>query len=207
MRIHRVILAQVRRWHIPSKNITIVSWLAEAAALSIALVTLAAACAREEEVPLLERRAQAVNQGIMCPVCPGESIDQSQHPLAVQMRAIVAEKIQQGWTEQQIRSSFVESYGPMVLLEPPRSGANLAVWLVPPIALALAGALLYWVLRTMRRSQLRDGEGVLANVQLSEQERASYFRRVEASLLASEGGDGGVDAAGQPSDSELEGAT
>ena len=190
-----------------TKNITSIRWLAGTAALAIVLATLSVACARSEEVPPLERRAQGINKGIMCPVCPGESIDQSQHPLAVQMRAIVAEKIQQGWTEEQIDSFFVERYGPSVLLEPPRAGANLLVWLVPPLGLALAGGLLYCVLRTMRRSQVREGEGALADVQLSEQERASYFPRVEASLLASEGGDRAVDAAGQPSDSELEGAT
>ena len=190
-----------------TKNITFIRWMAGTAALAIALATLATACARSEEVPPLERRAQGINKGIMCPVCPGESIDQSQHPLSVQMRAIVAEKIQLGWTEEQIDSFFVERYGPSVLLEPPRTGANILVWLVPPMGLALAGGLLYWVLRTMRRSQLREGEGVLANVRLSEEERASYFRRVEASLLASEGGDGAVNTAEQPPDSELEGAT
>ena len=190
-----------------TKNITFMRWLAGTAALAIALATLSVACARSEEVPPLERRAQGINKGIMCPVCPGESIDQSQHPLAVQMRAIVAEKIQQGWTEEQIDSFFVKRYGPSVLLEPPRTGANILVWLVPPIGLALAGGLLYWVLRTMRRSQLRQGEGVMANVRLSEEERASYFRLVEASLIASEGGDGAVNTAEQPPDSELEGAT
>ena len=122
------------------------------AALTIAIAVLAAACSTGDDVPLTEQRAQDLNRGIMCPVCPGESIDQSQHPLAVQMRGIVFERLQQGWTEEQIRSSFVESYGPMVLLEPPRSGFNFLVWVVPPVGLILAGVALYWVLRrTLRR--------------------------------------------------------
>ena len=187
--------------------IAIMRWLAWTAALSIALAMLTSACARDEDVPTLERRAQGINKGIMCPVCPGESIDQSQHPLAVQMRAIVMERLQEGQTEEQIDRYFVASYGPMVLLEPPRSGFNLLVWLVPPLGLALAGVLLYWVLRTMRRSRTLDREGALAAVQLSEEERAGYVRRIEESLLASDEIDGVAEAAGRSSNSDAEGVT
>ena len=178
------------------------------AALTIAIAVLAAACSTGDDVPLTEQRAQDLNRGIMCPVCPGESIDQSQHPLAVQMRGIVFERLQQGWTEEQIRSSFVESYGPMVLLEPPRSGFNFLVWVVPPVGLILAGVALYWVLRrTLRRPRAEAREGVLAGVQLSDEERAGYVRRIEASLLASEEGSGAAESARQLSDSEAEGVT
>ena len=66
----------------------------------------------------MEQRSQALNKTIMCPVCPGESIDQSQVVLAVQMRGIVAEKLAAGWSDEQVREFFVERYGPSVLLEP-----------------------------------------------------------------------------------------
>ena len=79
---------------------------------AILLVGIALGCAVGEGVPVLERRAQDIEKGIMCPVCPGESIDQSQHPLAVQMRGIVSEKVEEGWTGKQIEAFFVERYGP-----------------------------------------------------------------------------------------------
>ena len=66
------------------------------------------------DIPEAERRASALNKAIMCPVCPGESIDQSQNPLAVQMRAIVDEKLEEGWDEGRIKDFFVERYGPSV---------------------------------------------------------------------------------------------
>ena len=113
----------------------------------------------------------------MCPVCPGESIDQSQHPLSVQMRAIVADKLDQGWTEDMIKSLFVESYGPRVLLEPPRQGFDVIVWLVPPAALALAALVLYAALRFMRDGRGLGKDSVAAR--LSEEDRERYLSRVE----------------------------
>ena len=92
----------------------------------------------ESDVPDMERRAQDLNETIMCPVCPGESIDQSANPLAGQMRAIVYEKLNEGWTDRQIEDFFVERYGASVLLQPPAQGFSLAAWLVPPVAFVLA---------------------------------------------------------------------
>ena len=65
----------------------------------------------KSDVPDMERRAQDLNETIMCPVCPGESIDQSANPLAGQMRDIVYEKLNEGWTDRQIEDFFVERYG------------------------------------------------------------------------------------------------
>ena len=93
----------------------------------------------------------------MCPLCPGESIDQSQNPLSAQMRAIVAEKLAEGWSDDQIREFFVERYGQSVLLEPPREGFGLTAWIVPPAAFALALAALLMALRRMSSSRAADG--------------------------------------------------
>ena len=106
----------------------------------------------KSDVPDMERRAQDLNETIMCPVCPGESIDQSANPLAGQMRAIVYEKLNEGWTDRQIEDFFVERYGPSVLLQPPAQGFSLAAWLVPPVAFVLAIVSLLLTLRWMRTS-------------------------------------------------------
>ena len=145
--------------------------------LASALVLVALACSANGEAPEVERRAQDLNKSIMCPVCPGESIDQSQHPLAAQMRGIVERRLQEGWTEEQITDSFVESYGPRVLLEPPASGVNLMAWVVPPAAVVLAGGLLFLALRAMSR---RGERGRREDIDLTDAERERYARRVEA---------------------------
>ncbi len=149
--------------------------------LTWALV-LAAACTTQYDVPPLERRAYKLNEVIMCPVCPGESIDQSQNPLAVQMRAIVLGQLQEGRTEGEIKAFFVERYGKSVLLEPPASGFNLAVWVLPPLAVGIAAAALFGALRLMRRPRAPETDLALESVRLSAEEQDDYFRRIEAAL-------------------------
>ena len=127
-----------------------------------ARVCLLSACTvlGESDVPDIERRAQRLNETIMCPVCPGESIDQSANPLAGQMRAIVDEKLNEGWTDRQIEDFFVERYGASVLLQPPAQGFSLAAWVVPPVAFVLAIASLLLTLRWMRISAAAErGDG------------------------------------------------
>ncbi len=161
--------------------------------IAVAVVTsmLLAACSLGDEIPTVERRAQEINRVVMCPVCPGESIDQSQHPLAKQMRAIVTEKFAEGWTDDQVKGYLVEGYGPMVLLEPPREGGSLIVWLVPPVALGLGAVLLFAIFQLMLRPQLaREENGDAAG--LSEDERAEYVRRIEATIASDTGGEAAV---------------
>ena len=143
------------------------------------LVTLAPACATANDIPVQEQRAQSLNREIMCPVCPGESIDQSQHVLAGQMRAIVDEKLAEGWSEEEIRGFFVERYGQSVLLEPSRQGFTILVWIIPPLGGVAALAGLFLVLRSMRRPR---GPGPSRQDGLSDDERSRYFERVEAAL-------------------------
>ena len=125
-------------------------------------------------VPEAERRASELNKSIMCPVCPGESIDQSQNALAAQMRAIVDEKLEEGWSEEQIKDFFVERYGPSVLLEPPPEGFGITAWIVPPLAFGLALASLYFTLRWMRRISDQGDEN-----ESEDEERMKYIRRLE----------------------------
>ena len=146
------------------------------------------ACSAGDDLTRDERRAQELNRAIMCPVCPGESIDQSQNQLAAQMRAIVAEKLAAGESEAEIKSFFVERYGDSVLLSPPERGFNLLVWVVPVVGLAAAGFAAALALRRMRQSPHDDDEEVPVP-ELSRDEREDYVRRIE-SALDIEGGRG-----------------
>ena len=101
----------------PSKLILLLS-----CTLVIACIALLGCSGAQSDVSQSEQRAQALNKSIMCPVCPGESIDQSQVARAVQMRGIVNEKLAAGWSDEQVQQFFVERYGPSVLLEPPAEG-------------------------------------------------------------------------------------
>ena len=131
----------------------------------------------------MESRAQQLNETIMCPVCPGESIDQSQNMLAAQMRGVVDEKLSEGWTDEQIRDFFVERYGPSVLMEPPREGLSLAAWALPALVLVLASAALFFTARAMTRGRRGDAERNADPAEaLSDDELAHYSALVRAAV-------------------------
>ncbi len=147
-----------------------------------AVIALAAAasCVRDDGAGDLERRAQEINSTVMCPVCPGESIDQSQNPLAERMRGIVMDRLRAGWTERQIKDHFVESYGDSVLLSPPARGISLLAWILPPVAAAAAVVGVVLAMRAMRRG--REPAEVLEGAELTGDEYAEYAERVERAL-------------------------
>ena len=101
----------------------------------------------------LEAEAQAIDRMLMCPVCPAQTIDQTEVPLAKQMRAQVRELLASGATREEVLDWFAapERYGPSVRAEPPRSGINLIAWIVPGVAViaGMSGGVL--TLRAMRR--------------------------------------------------------
>ena len=118
------------------------------------LVAIGMACSSLIEVTDEENRIKKLNKSIMCPVCPGESIDQSQNELAGYMRSIVREKIDQGNSDEEIRGYFVDRYGSVVLMEPPSSGLGMLAWAVPPVGLVVAVISVWLTLYLMRRRNL-----------------------------------------------------
>jgi cytochrome c-type biogenesis protein CcmH len=93
----------------------------------------------------LEAKSREVASQLRCPVCQGLSIQDSPSQLAQSMRDVIREKLAAGDTPEEVKAYFVASYGEWVLLEPPASGFNLAVYILPVLAL-VAGAVLVVVL-------------------------------------------------------------
>jgi cytochrome c-type biogenesis protein CcmH len=85
---------------------------------------------------------------LVCPVCH-ETLDESDSPVANQMKQEILRRIAQGWTKQQILDEMVANYGPGVLSTPAKHGFDLLAWVLPiggalvGVA-ALAGAARYW---------------------------------------------------------------
>ncbi len=109
-------------------------------ALVLALVSLQVAA---QESPL-ERRTRDVASQLRCPVCQGVSIQDSPSELAVEMKNVVREQLAAGRTPEEVKGYFVEKYGDWVLLEPPATGFNLLVYLLPVFAV-LGGLLIVWL--------------------------------------------------------------
>ena len=87
---------------------------------------------------VLTEEAQKIANKIQCPVCEGQSIVVSNATIAKQMRVVVQEQVDQGWSESRILAYFEDAYGSLVLREPPLRGIAAGVWVAPPL-IALVG--------------------------------------------------------------------
>lgn len=112
-----------------------------------------AAAVQPDEIlndPALEKRARALSAGLRCLVCQNQSIDDSDAPLAKDLRVLVRERLVAGDSDAAVMDYVVERYGDFVLLKPPINTHTLFLWLAP--LLVLAGAVTI-ALRTLRRAE------------------------------------------------------
>jgi cytochrome c-type biogenesis protein CcmH len=100
--------------------------------------------------PALEARARAISHGLRCLVCQNQSIDDSEAPLARDLRVLVRERLKAGDTDQQIEDFVVARYGEFVLLKPRLSPHTLILWFATPAVLLLGLLIIFLAYR--RRS-------------------------------------------------------
>ena len=93
--------------------------------------------------PAQEARARDMSRELRCMVCQNQSIDDSEAPLARDLRLLVRERIAAGDSDPQVIDFLVARYGEFVLLKPRFERQTLALWLVPPLVL-FGGGLALW---------------------------------------------------------------
>jgi cytochrome c-type biogenesis protein CcmH len=91
-----------------------------------------------------------VAREVRCPTC-NTPLDVSNAPVAQDMKAYIAERIDAGWSEQRIIDGLVDEFGSQVLATPPKSGFDLIAWIVPALAVALGLAAIPILARTWAR--------------------------------------------------------
>jgi cytochrome c-type biogenesis protein CcmH len=94
--------------------------------------------------PVLEARARAISEGLRCLVCQNQSIDDSDAPLARDLRLLVRERLKAGDNDQQIIDFIVARYGEFVLLKPRFEPHTLILWFATP-AVFVAALVLIWI--------------------------------------------------------------
>lgn len=82
-------------------------------------------------------RVKALGSSIKCPVCQGEAIADSPSETSTAMMQVVAEKVDEGLSDDQIFDYFRARYGDGIILDPPFSGRTLALWLLPVVAVVV----------------------------------------------------------------------
>lgn len=131
---------------LPKKGVSISLFV-----LMIFLIPAAAACIREDDLTLEQRLYQLSSQ-LLCPVCAGQTIDESNAQVAKDMRVKVRELLDQGDTNSEIKDYFVVQYGQSVLGAPPGGGFNILAWVVPVIIVGGGAAIVVVTVRNLRRS-------------------------------------------------------
>jgi cytochrome c-type biogenesis protein CcmH len=102
--------------------------------------------------PVKEQRARELSRELRCMVCQNQSIDDSEAPLARDLRLLVRERIAAGDSDAQVMDFLVARYGEFVLLKPRLERHTLLLWLLPPLALAGGGFALWTYGRRRSRS-------------------------------------------------------
>jgi cytochrome c-type biogenesis protein CcmH len=115
----------------------------------------------------LEARARALSADLRCLVCQNQSIDDSNAPLARDLRLLVRERLTAGDNDKAVMDYIVERYGDFVLLKPPFKITTLLLWIAMPLFL-LSGV---WLARRTFRSA-GDPDGATAGRPLSASEKA-----------------------------------
>ena len=154
----------IRRWG---------PWLAVAV---VAVAALSVAAFGTRSAPTAQDRVSSISRTVKCPVCSGESVAESNAPASQEIRRQIAEQVQQGQTDEEIRSFYSAKYGQAILLTPSASGVNVLVWILPIVALALGIAALVIVFRrwsSMPQERASDEDRELVESALHSDEPAN----------------------------------
>lgn len=133
-----------------------------AALLSSLLLPCAALAVKPDEIlkdPALEARARTLSQELRCMVCQNQSIDDSDAPLARDLRLLVRERLEKGDSDKQVLDYLVARYGNFVLLKPPVEPATFLLWALSPLVLIVGIATLV-IMARRRRMVALEAEGL-----------------------------------------------
>jgi cytochrome c-type biogenesis protein CcmH len=125
--------------------------------------------------PAKELRARDLSRELRCMVCQNQSIDDSEAPLARDLRLLVRERIAAGDSDAQVLDFLVARYGEFVLLKPRVEPHTLLLWLLPPLALAGGGVAL-WINGRRRSKSAAAAAG--STVKLTADEEARLQRLI-----------------------------
>jgi cytochrome c-type biogenesis protein CcmH len=113
----------------------LIGWLAMAAVL---VVALAIGVADDGGPRTPEERARNLAETVACPACDGQSVAESDAAASRGIRTLIAQRIDQGASDDAIREELVATWGESILLTPDSTGMGGLVWILPVVALILA---------------------------------------------------------------------
>jgi cytochrome c-type biogenesis protein CcmH len=149
-------------------------------AVAVIVGSSAAHAVQPDEImsdPVKESRARDLSRELRCMVCQNQSIDDSEAPLARDLRLLVRERIAAGDSDAQVVDVLVARYGEFVLLKPRLEPHTLLLWLLPPLALAGGGFALWMHSRRRAKSAAAEDQSLF---KLTAEEEARLERLIAA---------------------------
>ena len=151
----------------------------------VLIMAASAACAvQPDEImsdPVKEARARDLSRELRCMVCQNQSIDDSEAPLAKDLRILVRERIAAGDSNAQVIDFIVARYGEFVLLKPRLNAHTWILWLLPPLVLAGGGIALWMQARRRRKSVAGEEDPALLKLSAEEEARLERLIATQAS--------------------------
>ena len=121
--------------------------------LSLVLsLCLSATTAAQTTGPAIDAQAREIGQSLRCVVCQNQNINESDAPLAEDMRKLIYKQLEAGKSKSEIINYMQENYGDYVLLKPPVQGNTFILWFGPFLLLI---ALLLWFIRTTKKTDVK----------------------------------------------------
>lgn len=121
----------------------------------------------------------AIAKNMFCPVCENTPLDVCGTTACIQWRQEIKDKLQEGWTADQIYDYFAQKFGDRVLAEPPKRGLNWLIYVLPPVAFVIGAFMLY---RGFRSWQKPVEEFEQEAAQAAEEQDDEYASRLEEEL-------------------------
>ena len=161
-----------------SKTLRVTFYTLLFAVLAFATFTTAFA----QDTTPTDDEVNAIAKQLYCPVCENTPLDVCPTEACRQWRELIRQMLAEGKTEQEIKDYFVANYGARVLSEPPRTGFNWLVYIIPPILILAGAVILFNAFRAWTKpksAEAGSGQGEEAGASSSDDE---YVRRLEEEL-------------------------
>ena len=120
---------------------------------TVLFLLLALFIAFQADADTLEDQVAEISGELMCPVCEGQSVAESNAQLARDMRAVIKTKLLEGDTKEEIMDYFVSSYGETILASPPPKGFSVILWLLPVLSVLIGGAIILRTIHSYRAEE------------------------------------------------------
>jgi cytochrome c-type biogenesis protein CcmH len=132
-----------------------------------------------QEEKSIDDQTKELSYLLMCPVCQGQSVGESNSNLAHDMRDIIRKQLEAGKSKDEVLAYFISSYGESILASPPPKGLNWLLWLLPGVGIILGGiGITLFLFKAQKEDKKEDSHKVDTQPKIDNK----YMKRIEEEL-------------------------